>query len=1033
MPGRFDNIFSEQPAQRPPGGRFDRIFEERSVQVQVQQQRPKQKEPIGPFGYASRFIKEFFPSFIKVGIPSTIGNAQRAISLIVGRDSAPLPAVPPQAQAVLEDAQGRLRETIYSPVSRFFGQSADKLLEMASLNEQERARMNENIVKYDGVKELLQNPDALGNIIGKSAPATIASMLFGRVGLGISGGKLLPGVIQAIGVTGLIEGGAAYERAIRDGATEEQAEKVAAITGVINAAIETFPATSFLRLLPSKSLARSSIVRKAGRVIGQAIAEGTTEAAQEIVANAAARVYKENPYLFAGAEEAFVVGALIGAPAGLVPTPASIVENAQKAETPAEAIDVMRNAGVPEELAQAFGEDMANAKTPEEVKEVFSKIEDAHIAYINQKTDLTEEQRQELVEDRGRLIYEATKFELEEEFIAAKEGTEPVSVAELSEIFNISRNVKTAAQTAFTKIVADGGVTIDPISGEQPSVGYVFSEMKEREFVTPIEKVTLEDVEGYIIDNLDVLQGDELMLGGWVEKGQVFLDASTVLLGKAEALRRARAADQIAIYDLASGETIYVKQEEGAVPQPQEPDAARGGEEDAGALEAGARAPAEEAQVVQREIASEGRSLEEIGTPENRTSAVESLVRQIESFESQVSEWKSLPSAKTLKITPSSRKNLDLKRESRAILRLYRTLRESATEFVNITSRIAGENPVSFTLLEPNEILARVARRRNSNKRFTATHIKDALVATIITDDYTAPFRRAQRHDSVSRTTDFFAKPRETGYVGAHATVELSNAGVSEIQIHTPRSFRAARAIQPILDKYRNFKSVPIAAINEAQRVHSEIMAGREAEPDPRFTGKRPRIQREPVDVGEGELRQRGRAKRAIDIAIREGVLKSSQRTLGKIPEYRQLNLQEQAAKAKQFIEQDRQAAIEVALGRRRAPEGIHEDMIYNAVFADALARQDVDTIVRLATKSDLNAYTTEAAQRLRIARELEPNSAIWAIQTISEKQREAAEIRARGKLSEAKAREMKRLKEIIEKAVSDPKEWDGFIDDITC
>ena len=63
----------------------------------------------------------------------------------------------------------------------------------------------------------------------------------------------------------------------------------------------------------------------------------------------------------------------------------------------------------------------------------------------------------------------------------------------------------------------------------------------------------------YIENIVNFLDNKNLCLGGWVDNGRLYLDVSTVLYSKKEALRIASANGELAIFDLSTFETIYLK------------------------------------------------------------------------------------------------------------------------------------------------------------------------------------------------------------------------------------------------------------------------------------------------------------------------------------------------------------------------------------------------------------------------------------------------------------------------------------------
>lgn len=109
--------------------------------------------------------------------------------------------------------------------------------------------------------------------------------------------------------------------------------------------------------------------------------------------------------------------------------------------------------------------------------------------------------------------------------------------------------------------LANGGNTVSML-GAAPA-RYVFSEDKGTEQVFDLEGFNANAVKYFAMNHGSQLNHDpSKFLGSWVgevdgvKKG--FLDVSTSVDDKREALARAAAADQLAIYDTLTGQEIYV-------------------------------------------------------------------------------------------------------------------------------------------------------------------------------------------------------------------------------------------------------------------------------------------------------------------------------------------------------------------------------------------------------------------------------------------------------------------------------------------
>ena len=155
--------------------------------------------------------------------------------------------------------------------------------------------------------------------------ASFVPNMIGAVGVGaaatiLSGGNPLVGLGVGFSFTAALEGGTAYQQAIDEGATEEQADKVALIVGTINGTLEMLPFHEFLKNVAAGKMFRTGLNKVLVKTLlseaaQQALAEGSTEALQEITSNAAAHyIYNEGQVIF---NQAVIESGLLGAVSGL--------------------------------------------------------------------------------------------------------------------------------------------------------------------------------------------------------------------------------------------------------------------------------------------------------------------------------------------------------------------------------------------------------------------------------------------------------------------------------------------------------------------------------------------------------------------------------------------------------------------------------------------------------------------------------------------------------------------------------------------
>lgn len=101
-----------------------------------------------------------------------------------------------------------------------------------------------------------------------------------------------------------------------------------------------------------------------------------------------------------------------------------------------------------------------------------------------------------------------------------------------------------------TQILIDGGGTYSLDGTPVPSTGY-FVSVPDRTLTVPATVITQDILEAYAET---VPAG--LLLGGWVNKGLVYLDATEHFADREEAIAEGIDRNQLAIWDIENGEEI---------------------------------------------------------------------------------------------------------------------------------------------------------------------------------------------------------------------------------------------------------------------------------------------------------------------------------------------------------------------------------------------------------------------------------------------------------------------------------------------
>src|SRR3990167_4241713 len=137
------------------------------------------------------------------------------------------------------------------------------------------------------LKEVLKDPEWWALRLGQNIPQLAGALGVGAAATIGSGGNPFVGTAAGFAFTSAMDGGFAYTDAKSRGATDEQAEKVAVITGGINGAIEMLPVAKLLHRSVAGKALKDMIFREVVKdILVQGALEGGTEAVQEVVSNA---------------------------------------------------------------------------------------------------------------------------------------------------------------------------------------------------------------------------------------------------------------------------------------------------------------------------------------------------------------------------------------------------------------------------------------------------------------------------------------------------------------------------------------------------------------------------------------------------------------------------------------------------------------------------------------------------------------------------------------------------------------------------
>jgi len=194
---------------------------------------------------------------------------------------------------------------------------------------------------------------------------------------------------------------------------------------------------------------------------------------------------------------------------------------------------------------------------------------------------------------------------------------------------------------------------------------------------------------------------------------------------------------------------------------------------------------------------------------------------------------------------------------------------------------------------------------------------------------------------------------------------------------------------------------------------------------------------------GTGEKRVRGLALSVEEKAVENNLTSR----LSALPEYKTVNMAEQATKAQKLVQENPELARKIAFGEERPPADLLPESVFVAVENDAIAKGDIATITALARESGLTTEATTMGQRLRALAERDPESPVGAFESVIRAREQELERRlasrkkqlgADGKkvkvtAATEKAKVVEEIKQTIKKSAPKKADWNAFIQELTC
>lgn len=271
---------------------------------------------------------------------------------------------------------------------------------------------------------------------------------------------------------------------------------------------------------------------------------------------------------------------------------------------------------------------------------------------------------------------------------------------------------------------------------------------------------------------------------------------------------------------------------------------------------------------------------------------------------------------------------------------------------------------------------------------------------------------------------------------------DLDRHGVRDVSEGTGGSDSSARSEptktdKEVLDLVRSKRKPGQSALDVAKKlgVEKEFTAALGAETRKLIkekgfnlgTEKKAPVPLEPI--GEGETKT---SKLSLNIeanAIEKGLAQK----FGDLPEYKTVNLKDQATKAADLLANDPDKAFRIAMGEEKAPEGVLPEMVLDAVERAAIKNGDAKTLLDLAN-SKLSTEATAMGQRIRALGERDQDSPVKAMQDVIKSREEIGKKKYGEKdLKKVKTKVVDDIKKEIKKAAPKKQDWNDFINSIKC
>lgn len=236
-------------------------------------------------------------------------------------------------------------------------------------------------------------------------------------------------------------------------------------------------------------------------------------------------------------------------------------------------------------------------------------------------------------------------------------------------------------------------------------------------------------------------------------------------------------------------------------------------------------------------LISEGKVLEGISLPSQRTSATRYVDLKARDSLSKISATRSPFSSDTLKIDPRKSKYFgqvmsDIKLKT-SLQSLYQTVPKKARWLIRELEKVGERARVDIDIKTPEGVLSKIIRRRDEGRiKYGLNDVHD-LVRSRVVFNTEKEMRVAVKkmEERLVEIEDFFKKPNGWGYRAIHGKIKLPDGSFAEIQFHTRKSLEVAKAIRPLFSSYRGAAGrIPKYIYEQSRELAKEVMTGKNIE-----------------------------------------------------------------------------------------------------------------------------------------------------------------------------------------------------------